>query len=114
MQALFAMLQREPDQRPTAIICYNDELAVKMLDIVRQAGLTVPEDLSIVGFDDANLATATEVKLTTVAHPKTEMGTDAVELLLSMLDKQHQRRQTQDKIYDPQLVIRDSTRPPQS
>lgn len=114
MQALFAMLQREPDQRPTAIICYNDELAVKMLDIVRQAGLTVPEDLSIVGFDDANLATATEVKLTTVAHPKTEMGTDAVELLLSMLDKQHQRRQTQDKIYDPQLVIRDSTRPPHS
>ncbi|WP_139991639.1 GntR family transcriptional regulator [Paenibacillus paridis] len=110
VQALFAMLQREAEQRPTAIICYNDELAVRMLDIVRQIGLAVPEDLSIIGFDDANLATATEVKLTTVAHPKTEMGADAVELLLGMVEKQ--RRQTVDKIYDPKLVIRESTQAP--
>lgn len=108
--ALLALLQRDPEQRPTAIICYNDELAVRMLDVVRQLGLAVPEDLSIVGFDDANLATATEVKLTTVAHPKTEMGADAVALLLTMVDKQG--RQAQDKVYDPQLVIRESTRQP--
>lgn len=110
-QALFAMLQREPDQRPTAIICYNDELAVRMLDVVRQIGLSVPEDLSIVGFDDANLATATEVKLTTVAHPKTEMGSDAVDLLLGMVEKQ-QRMPASDKVYDPKLVIRESTQQP--
>lgn len=109
-QALSDMLQRELGQRPTAIICYNDELAVKMLDIVRQIGLAVPEDLSIIGFDDSNLATATEVKLTTVAHPKTEMGEDAVALLLGMVEKQ--RRLTQDKVYDPELVIRESTQPP--
>lgn len=113
VQALSSLLQREPDQRPTAIFCYNDELAVKMLDTVRHIGLTVPEDLSIVGYDDSNLATATEVKLTTVAHPKTEMGTDAVEMLLGMLEKQ-QRRQATDKIYDPQLVIRDSTKSPKN
>lgn len=111
MESLAAMLQREPEQRPTAIVCYNDELAVRMLDIVRGSGLSVPEDLSIVGFDDANLATATEVKLTTIAHPKTEMGEDAVEMLLSMVEKE-QKHSVKDKVYDPQLIIRESTQPP--
>lgn len=106
---LQALLQREPEQRPTAIVCYNDELAVRMLDIVRGLELSVPEHLSIVGFDDANLATATEVKLTTLAHPKTEMGADAVSLLLAMVEKQG--KPLPDKVYEPKLVIRESTGP---
>ncbi|MBD2871257.1 GntR family transcriptional regulator [Paenibacillus arenilitoris] len=110
-EALFALLQREPARRPTAIVCYNDELAVRMLDVIRQIGLAVPEDLSIVGFDDAVLAIATEVKLTTVAHPKTGMGADAVELLLGLVENR-QRNRAQDIVYDPQLVIRESTQAP--
>ncbi len=105
---LRSLLQREPEQRPTAMVCYNDELAVRMLDIVRGLELAVPEHLSIVGFDDANLATATEVKLTTLAHPKTDMGTDAVGLLLSIVERQG--KPISDNIYEPRLVIRESTR----
>ncbi|MFX3632495.1 MAG: GntR family transcriptional regulator [Candidatus Pristimantibacillus sp.] len=108
-EALARMLERAPEQRPTAIICYNDELAVRMLDIVRRSGLSVPEDLSIIGFDDSNLATATEVKLTTIEHPKTEMGTEAVEMLLKMVGQQPNRRSTLDKVYEPKLIIREST-----
>jgi GntR family transcriptional regulator of arabinose operon len=100
-----AMLQRA--ERPTAIVCYNDELAVTLLDTVRQAGLSVPEDVSIVGFDDSSLATATQ--LTTLTHPKTEMGVRAVEVLLSMIEKKEPEAE-KDVVFMPELVVRESTR----
>jgi len=109
LNVLKALLQRDRDQRPTALICYNDQLAVKCLDVIRQAGLTVPQDLSIIGFDDSNLAIATEVKLTTLAHPKTKMGEDAVELLFGIVEK---GQRPDDRVYDPELVIRESTGEP--
>lgn len=109
-EQLSRMLEREPAQRPTAVICYNDELAVRMLDIIRRYGLSVPEHISIVGFDDSNLAVATEVKLTTLTHPKTEMGSEAVEMLMRMLDQQQGGRSVPDKVYEPKLIIRESTR----
>ncbi|WP_281885906.1 GntR family transcriptional regulator [Paenibacillus sp. YYML68] len=108
-QAALAMLQQ--DNRPTAFVCYNDQLAVKLLEAVRLTGLSVPENLSIVGFDDSSLATATEVKLTTLSHPKQEMGGDAAELLLEMIESKCQLAASRDVIYKPQLVIRDSTKP---
>jgi len=109
LEALQALLNREPGERPTGIVCYNDQLAVKCLDIIRRMGLSVPQQLSIVGFDDSNLATATEVKLTTLAHPKTEMGEDAVKLLLEMIEKGNR---PSDKVYEPVLILRESTAAP--
>ncbi|QAY67101.1 GntR family transcriptional regulator [Paenibacillus protaetiae] len=106
------MLDREHAQRPTAVICYNDELAVLMLDVIRRSGLQVPEHLSIVGFDDSSLATATEVKLTTLTHPKSEMGADAVDMLMKLAQRQPGERIMPDKIYAPSLVVRESTQPP--
>jgi len=109
--ALREMLAR-PD-RPTAIVCYNDQLAVALLDVVREAGLRVPEDLSVVGFDDSFLATATEIKLTTVAHPKAEMGEAAADMLVSMLESGQPPEETA-KVYAPKLIVRQSTAPAQS
>jgi GntR family transcriptional regulator of arabinose operon len=94
--------------RPTAIVCYNDELAVNILEAVRRVGLTIPGDLSVVGFDDSTLATATEVKLTTLKHPKTDMGIKAVEVLLSMIESK--TALAEDVIFSPEIVIRDSAR----
>ena len=100
------LLRRE--ERPTAIVCYNDELAVALLRAVREAGLAVPDDLSIVGFDDSTLAQAAEVKLTTLTHPKTEMGERAAEMLLRLMaDPTYE---AEDVIYTPELVVRESTR----
>ena len=65
------------DSKPTAIVSYNDELALQILNLVRNQGLSVPQDISIVGNDDSFLAEATDVKLTTITHPKTQMGIDA-------------------------------------
>ncbi|WP_168121573.1 GntR family transcriptional regulator [Paenibacillus sp. HB172176] len=112
-EALAALLRRSSADRPTALVCYNDELAVRMLDVVRLAGLAVPEQLSIVGFDDATLATATETKLTTLAHPKSAMGEDAVEMLVGLMDKPVGGATTvADKVYEPILMERDSVCPP--
>ncbi|WP_341280979.1 GntR family transcriptional regulator [Paenibacillus sp. FSL H8-0537] len=113
-QSLDLMLGRAPELRPTAVVCYNDELAVRMLDVVRRHELNVPEHLSLIGFDDANLATATEVKLTTMEHPKTRLGEDSVDKLLQMIQQGapsgHVRMA--DTVYKPKLIIRESTAEP--
>jgi len=105
-QAALELLKRP--NRPTAFVCYNDELAIRLLEAVREAGLTVPGDLSIVGFDDSTLATAAELKLTTLSHPKAEMGERAAELLLDMMAGK--MSSPRDIVFKPELIVRDSTR----
>ncbi|MFD0696980.1 GntR family transcriptional regulator [Paenibacillus sp. GCM10027628] len=97
------------EERPTAFVCYNDELAVHLLEAIRKLGLQVPQDVSLVGFDDSMLATATEVKLTTLSHPKTDMGVDAAELLIDMIENKRNVNAQSGKVYTPELIIRDST-----
>jgi len=106
-QRALAYLQLPAEVRPTAFVGYNDELAVWLLEAVRQAGLRVPDDLSLVGFDDSFLATATEIKLTSVAHRKHELGAQAAELLIAMLEG---RSGVKDIVYPPELIVRESTR----
>lgn len=102
-------LLSQNEDRPTAFVCYNDELAVHLLEAVRTLGLQIPQDVSIIGFDDSSLATATEVKLTTLTHPKTDLGTDAAQLLLDMIENKRVSARETGKIYKPELIIREST-----
>src|SRR5579883_240771 len=74
-----------PD-RPTALVCFNDKTAVGALAAASERGLNVPGDLSITGFDDIDLAQATNPQLTTVRQPLEEMGRMAVSLLIRLLD----------------------------
>lgn len=71
--------------RPTAVFCYNDMTAIGAMRAARRAGLRVPEDLSIIGFDDILFAAYTEPPLTTIAQPKYEMGRTAMSMLLRLL-----------------------------
>jgi GntR family transcriptional regulator of arabinose operon len=104
-----AMLSQLED-RPTAFVGYNDELAVQLLEAVRQTGMSVPQDVSIIGFDDSSLATATEVKLTTLTHPKTDLGTQAAELLIDLIEGKSGRDSLSNLVHKPALIIRESTR----
>lgn len=110
-QAALRMLAEGAGERPTAFVCYNDELAVRLLDAARLLGIAVPERLSLVGFDDSPLATATEVKLTTLTHPKTGMGEAAAELLLRMIENQS-GGPFEPIVYTPELIVRESSVPP--
>lgn len=91
--------------KPTAVVCYNDQVAFYVIQAVRDAGLKVPEDISIVGYDDSNIATATEVKLTTIRHPKEEMGRRVARFLINMIE---QGEKDPFFVYRPELIVRNS------
>src|SRR5687767_15091534 len=98
-----------PD-RPTAIFAFNDNAAISVLHAARARGLRVPEDLSVVGFDDSELAAIVTPPLTTVRQPLAELGRMAVSLLLRVLE--NQRHDTVRIQLATKLVVRESTAPP--
>src|SRR5699024_1005985 len=103
----FKRLLSEPSgDLPTAVICYNDELAVKLLDILRERKLKVPEDISIVGYDDSFLANVSEVKLTTVKHPQSELGETAGKLILDLVhsNREYGKGVLESVVFEPQLI----------
>jgi len=95
---------------PTAIFAFNDNLAIGAMQAARARGLRVPEDLSIVGFDDVEHATIVSPMLTTVRQPLAEMGRTAVSLLMRLLERQ--RFETLHVELGTRLVVRESTAPP--
>ncbi|WP_096438643.1 GntR family transcriptional regulator [Alteribacter populi] len=97
---------------PTAIVCYNDQLALILLDVIREMNLSVPGDISIVGYDDSFLSVASEVKLTTIKHPKVDMGVQAGRLIKQLIEQKQNpsaKFDVSSVVYEPELVIRNST-----
>lgn len=97
-------------QRPTAIVAANDPMAAGVLSAAHRRGLKVPQDLSVTGFDDAQIAKVVSPALTTVRQPLEQIGATAAELLLAAQPKRMiepiRRR------LDIELVVRESTAPP--
>lgn len=73
--------------RPTALFCENDEMAIGALKRIREQGLRVPEDISLVGFDDIPMANYCDPPLTTISQPAEAFGEKAVEMLIMLIDK---------------------------
>jgi LacI family transcriptional regulator len=74
------------DNRPDALLCYDDKLALVVMDALRTQGLRVPDDVAVTGFDDIPFARLANPRLTTVAQPAGEMGRRAVSMLLGAID----------------------------
>ena len=68
-----------------SVVSYNDQIALEVIRALEDAGLKVPEDVSVTGYDDSYLASSGKVPLTTVAHPQEKLGEMAAELLLGLL-----------------------------
>ena len=97
---------------PTAIVCYNDQIAIQLLDVLREMNLSVPEDISIVGYDDSTLSVASEVKLTTIKHPQESMGVEAAKLITNIIDSKDRsafEMTVNPVVFQPELVKRHST-----
>ena len=93
----------------TGIICASDPIALGAVRAVRRAGLTVPGDVSVVGYDDSSFMTCTDPPLTTIRQPIEAMGRAAVDLLASEIAG---ARVTHDELlFEPELVVRGSTGP---
>lgn len=90
----------------TAVVCYNDRLAIELLHFCKNNGIKVPSDLSVVGIDDSHYAAICDVPLTTVHHPHRKLGEAAAKTLLSMIE--HRVTDPDDMIFVPELIIRES------
>ena len=99
-------------RRPTAVFCANDLLALGVLQALYAAGVSVPGDLAIVGYDDIEFAAAAAVPLTSVRQPALTMGTLAAELLLEETDDEAGTHRHQRVVLQPELVVRSSSLAP--
>ncbi|HZE40683.1 MAG TPA: LacI family DNA-binding transcriptional regulator [Stackebrandtia sp.] len=93
---------------PTAVICVNDLVALGALRAFEQRGIAVPDQVSLVGYDDVDFAAMLSPPLTTIRQPKYQLGKAAAELFLtdSRQDDKHWHQQT---VFQPELIVREST-----
>jgi len=99
-------------ERPSAIFAANDMIALGVLEVAEEMGFLIPDDLSLVGYNDISYASLPRVQLTTVAQPTQEMGQIASEWLLSTIEEH--KRHPLHCVLNPHLVVRRSTAPPTS
>ncbi|WP_433440924.1 LacI family DNA-binding transcriptional regulator [Nonomuraea sp. CA-141351] len=96
------------EQRPTALFCANDLLALGIMHGLTVAGLRVPDDVALIGYDDIDFAEAAAVPLSSIRQPRKELGRTAAELLLEEIDEgeRHRHRQV---LFQPELMVRASS-----
>lgn len=93
-------------EAPTAIACYNDQLAIHVIDYLKSNDIKVPEDVSVVGFDNYQTGEYFTPSLTTMNHEKERMGADAADALIKLL--KHDR--VENITYQPEIIERLSAR----
>lgn len=103
----FGRLMRASGSRPTGVVCYNDTIAIGVLAGARRAGLRVPEDLAVIGYDDTRAAAYPGVELTSVDQGTRNLGAQAARLLLERIE--HPSREAACEVFAPKLVVRASS-----
>jgi LacI family transcriptional regulator len=104
-RAVAAILAATP--RPTAVMCANDLLALGVLRGLAEIGISVPDEIAVVGYDDVTFASMLSPALTSVRQPKYELGATAAQLLLEeALGSEHEHRSVR---FEPELIVRASS-----
>ena len=99
----------ELDERPSAIFCSTDLLAIGFMHAIRQAGVHIPGEVVVAGFDDIPFSEYLEVPPTTVAYPKYQLGKLAAERLLQMIENPNPDLAAEHTLLEPQLIVRESS-----
>lgn len=105
---MLAQMFVQSTKRPTAMFCINDMTAIGLIQELHQNGINVPEDVSIVGFDNLNLSEMTVPPLTTIDQHIYEMGSSATNILIDAYEKKTESNYVVR--WEPTLVVRESTR----
>ena len=95
-------------QEVTAIVCYNDIIALEVLNICTAKGKSIPEDLSIVSFDNSILSMLTSTKITSVSHPQTILGSDAAKEIMKLVENPNYK--FKGIVYPVNLDIKESVK----
>jgi DNA-binding LacI/PurR family transcriptional regulator len=101
-------------EMPTAVVCHNDMMAIGAIQAVHQAGLRVPEDISVTGFDNIDLAAYINPPLTTFHQPRYELGQQAANMMLRVLNGDKGSQQPDVVVLRGKLIERASTAVPRS
>lgn len=109
--AIIALLTRPSDERPTAIFAFSDAYALHCMDAIKELGLRVPGDVSLIGYDNEITATVMRPRLTTVQNPVAEIAGAAVALLQSLCDGD-EVAENSAFVFPVNVVARESTAPP--
>ena len=104
---LSEIMLKDPLMRPTALFAHNDEMAIGALQSIRDLGLRCPDDISVVGYDDARFAAHANPPLTTLHLPAYRIGRLAAEMALAVVFDDHMGPAS--IIIKPEIVVRDST-----
>lgn len=105
----------QKEERPTAIVCFNDMMALGVLHAYKNVGMRVPGDCSVVGFDNINISAYSDPPLTTFEQPKYQLGLTAAQMMLNLLDSAEGAASpspTETRILRGKMVVRESTAPP--
>jgi DNA-binding LacI/PurR family transcriptional regulator len=105
------LFARERGSASTAIYAASDTTAIGLMQAAHQAGIDIPRQLSIIGFDDIDMAPFTIPPLTTISQSGAEMGRAAIEMMLEMVEGGRSRGEVEDRVLEPRLVIRGSSAP---
>lgn len=106
----------ELSPRPTAIICFNDLMAIGVIKGLADAGLHVPEDISVTGFDNISMSAYSTPALTTIDQPKRSIGEEACQLLFDLIRRSRSGEtfEPKEKILKGKLLVRQSTSNPKN
>lgn len=88
----------------SAVFCYNDQLSVQLFALLKEQGITIPKDLSVVSIDNSDMAAMCSPPLTTVVHPMQTLGCTAANTLLALLAEQ----KVKNILYPPEIIVRKS------
>jgi LacI family transcriptional regulator len=101
---------KSPDEHPTAIVCYNDMVALGVIAALNEMHIRVPDQISVIGNDDISFSSRMPVQLTTIHAPLFELGNKAAEILIQNIEA-HEPLPIENVVLNSELIVRDSTRP---
>ena len=105
---LYKVLSKK--DKPTAIVCYNDEITINTIKICKELNITPVKDLSIVSFDNSEILSSLDYTITNIPHPKAELGKKAAQFIIEMVEgKAYKPKYT----FKANLIIGNSCTPPQ-
>ena len=105
--ALMAKEMVQSGQLPDGIVCYNDQIAVQVMEELEKQGIKIPDDISITGYDNSLYAQRGN-GITTIAHPQEKLGEMAAELILEKINGIPEEESKVERLIHPELIVRGS------
>lgn len=100
----------ERKKRPSAVVCVSDSIAVGLINELKTFGISIPDDIEVIGFNNIEISTVVTPKLSTISQKMSEISEHAVAMLMELIDNPKKRSYVSTVRIEPELVLRDSTK----